>query len=393
MVRRTLYGIMCCIVCLNNDLPRLGTAPASSHRLLQQIVGQLCTAIITAIQHGIPVDDTNQCHIFKIQPLRNHLCSHKNIRPVLTKGSQQLLVGIFFPCRIRIHANNPGIRKFDLHKLLQLLRTQPEIPPGITAAFGTVIRYRHRISAGMAFQLFIILVIGHRHLTVRTHYDMAAADTAKDWCIASAIQKQKDLFLSLQPLIHCSQQLIAQQIALSPTDRLAHFHQLYIRKAAIDAAWHFNQPINTLNCSGIGFQRRRGTCQNDQRMMMSSSLQSDIATMIAWRGILLIAGIVLFIHDDDTQIIKRHKNRTACTDHDLHLMPADKLILLVFLLCIQSGMIDCHMPSKACRYPLYHLWSQRDFRYQNQNLLSLLHDRPCQLQKHLCFPTAGRTMQ
>ena len=48
--------------------------------------------------------------------------------------------------------------------------------------------------------------------------------------------------------------------------------------------------------------------------------------MIAWRGILFIAGIVLFIHDDDTQIIKRHKNRTACTDLDLHLMPADKLI-------------------------------------------------------------------
>lgn len=63
-------------------------------------------------------------------------------------------------------------------------------------------------------------------------------------------------------------------------------------------------------------------------------------------------------------------------------------LLCVFLLPIQSGInkLPRHDFKSA---PLLGLPSaeliKRISRYRNQNLLSLLHDRPCQLQKHLCF--------
>ena len=159
MMCGTLNGIVGGIVCLNDHFAILAAAAASSHGLLQQIIGQLRTAIITAVQHSITIDNADQCHIFKIQALCDHLCSHENIRLMLTKGAQQFFMCVLFPCCICIHTDDFRVREFNLYKLLQLLRTKSKVTPCITSTFRTVIRHWHRMSAGMTFQLLIILVI------------------------------------------------------------------------------------------------------------------------------------------------------------------------------------------------------------------------------------------
>ena len=96
---------------------------------------------------------------------------------------------------------------------------------------------------------------------------------------------------------------------------------------------------------------------------MTRAVNGDIAAMILRQGILLIAGIVFLIQNDQAEMVKRHKHRRAGADDNRRLFFKYPAVLFVFLLIVQRGVINRHIVLEAAFDARYHLRSQRDFRH------------------------------
>ena len=72
------------------------------------------------------------------------------------------------------------------------------------------------------------------------------------------------------------------------------------------------------------FQRRRRGAHQKKRAFMPGAPGRDFAGMIARRSLLLVRSFMLFVHDDETEVQDRGKDRRAWPKHDIaraHLDP------------------------------------------------------------------------
>jgi len=188
------HRVMFRTVCLDHSLSFFLTAPGSSDRLRQQLERPLSRPVIIAVKRHIRRQHSDQRHIREIVSFYDHLGSHQHIRLFVGECGEDLLMSVFFPGRIHIHAEHSRLGKAPLHDVLDLLGPRLKFSDMSGTAFRADIRLCLLMSAVMADH-FPAPVKRKRHVAVRTFYNIAALPTGNKSRIPSPVQKQHDLFM------------------------------------------------------------------------------------------------------------------------------------------------------------------------------------------------------
>ena len=121
-----------------------------------------------------------------------------------------------------------------------------------------------------------------------------------------------------------------------------------------------------------GFQRRRGRTDDHLRTRDLRPHNRHIAAVIAGLTLLLVALLVLFIHDHQSQIGQGSKDGTACSHHDALFATKDQLPLTQALLGAQFAVIDGQNGAEFRLETLHHLRRERYLRDQEEDILAFL---------------------
>ena len=117
------------------------------------------------------------------------------------------------------------------------------------------------------------------------------------------------------------------------------------------------------------FERRRRRTQQRNRAFEFRAHDGDVPPVIARRLFLLVARLLLFIHDDQAQIFERREHRRARSHHDARLAaphaPPFARALHFRQRAVQHG--NARAEPRAAQPP--HPQRQRNFRNQNQRRL------------------------
>ena len=88
--------------------------------------------------------------------------------------------------------------------------------------------------------------------------------------------------------------------------------------------------------------------------------------MIAGRFLLLVARVVLLIHDEKAKVFERRKHRRACAERDPGLATARAPPLLMTIELAQAAVKHRHPSAQARAVKFLKGGRQRDFRHQHQ---------------------------
>ena len=127
--------------------------------------------------------------------------------------------------------------------------------------------------------------------------------------------------------------------------------------------------------------------------MVSAPPDRNIAAMVG-RLVLLFVGAVLFlIHHDEPQGLKRQEYGRAGSDHNPCPALSHHPVLFVFLLRVETAVINRKGIAEPARHPFDHLRRQGDFGNQDQYLLSLLQSFFCHMQIDFRLSASGHAMK
>ena len=136
------------------------------------------------------------------------------------------------------------------------------------------------------------------------------------------------------------------------------------------------------------FKRRRRRAEQRDSAFQFRAHDGDVPPVIARRFFLLVAGLLLFIHDNQAQIFERRENCRARSHHDARLAaphaPPFARALHFRQRAVQHR--DARAESRAAQPPTPQ--RQRNFRHQNQRGLVPRERRFDRAQIHFRFSAA-----
>jgi len=141
------------------------------------------------------------------------------------------------------------------------------------------------------------------------------------------------------------------------------------------------------------FQRGRGTPQNHCGARELPELQGDLPGMIHGRAILLVAGIVLLIEDDQPQIRHGAQDRRACAHHQPQLTGTNPPPLIIPLTTGEAAMHDGDRVRMSGSKAADDLRRQRDLWHQDDGAKALSQHLLRCTQVELGLATAGDALQ
>ena len=103
---------------------------------------------------------------------------------------------------------------------------------------------------------------------------------------------------------------------------------------------------------------RSGRSENQRAMMGLRPFCGNFPRIILGRAIRFVAVLMLFVDDDDADVLKRCKNRRSRSDHDLGLTRLQFGPLVISLRCGEFGVIECNHAGKSSGKALNRLWGQ-----------------------------------
>ena len=150
------------------------------------------------------------------------------------------------------------------------------------------------------------------HIAVGAHHHFAATAAAQEGPITPPRHKNHGLLLLLLQQLQPSHQGSADQAPVPVGQLVAHVDHPHRRQGAGPNPFRETQELGSglgRLASEPGFQRGRGTTQNQFGPRALSAQPGHIPGVIAGhRAVLLVGGVVLLIQHDQTQLCQRQKN-------------------------------------------------------------------------------------
>ena len=196
----TGHGMMRGAMGLNKHPAGLRAAPGAPGHLGQQGKGTLGTAKVGKIEPRIGADDPDQGDPGKIMPLGHHLGAEQNIDVAALHGTDQISMGAFAAGGVPIHARDACLGKRLSKLFLQALGTGTLRLQPMPSAARTARRRTLQITAVMATQSALRLIIGQGNFAMRAVKGRPAFLTQQIRRKAAAVEQQKRLLAPLQIL-------------------------------------------------------------------------------------------------------------------------------------------------------------------------------------------------
>src|ERR1043166_7829425 len=90
----------------------------------------------------------------------------------------------------------------------------------------------------------------------------------------------------------------------------------------------------------VGLHGRGSRAEKRERVFHFGADDGDVAAVVARRLFLLVAGFLLFVHDDETEIFDGRENRRTCSDNDAGFTVADAPPFACTFDVAESGVQD-----------------------------------------------------
>ena len=153
----------------------------------------------------------------------------------------------------------------------------------------------------------------HGQITMGTDDRLPACPTAQDTRIPAAVQQKDDLFVLIQGRLHLFLQDFGNH-EITGAKRIFHRHNRDRRHLLIHPLTQRNEMIDTLPCPCKAFQRRRRRSQQHLAVIVPAPEQCHIPAMVGRLIFLLVGRILFLVKNDEAQVGKGKKHRTARTD-------------------------------------------------------------------------------
>ncbi len=127
--------------------------------------------------------------------------------------------------------------------------------------------------------------------------------------------------------------------------------------------------------------------------MEPCSDHGQITAMIPEPAFLLVGIVVFFIHDNQTQILKRGKDCRPGTDSHHGLLSQDSHPLVKTLSQAKAAVEQGDALTEACPKEPFHLGNERNFRHEYKGLLFFLESSLHSPHIDLCLATGGNTVK
>ena len=157
--------------------------------------------------------------------LRHHLRANQNICRTVGKAPQDIGMRKLRHSRILVHAQHTHLRQL-LQLFFGLLRTAAEIFDTAAMAVRTLLRQRHCVTAVMAAQILVFLMVNHRYCAMRTGNRLAAVTTHHKGGIATTVKKHNRLLSRCRRHHQRLLQRARQHAEIACLQLLTHIHDL-----------------------------------------------------------------------------------------------------------------------------------------------------------------------
>ena len=199
------------------------TASRTPRCLRQQRKGTLRRSVIRQMQRTVRRQYSHQRYIGNIMSLRHHLRAYQNIGCTVGKAPQDIGMRKLRHSRILIHTQHTHLRQL-LQLFFSLLRTAAEILNTAAVTVRALLRQRHRVTAVMAAQILVLLMVNHCYCAMRTGNRLAAVATHHKGRIATAVQEDNRLLPRRRRHHQRLLQRARQHAEISCLQLLTHIH-------------------------------------------------------------------------------------------------------------------------------------------------------------------------
>ena len=220
----------------------------------------------------------------------------------------------------------------------------------------------------MAGEFLIAAMKGQRQRAVFAFDPLPTLAAGDEGGKPSPVEQHHDLFPGVQPLSDGPLQGPRKQILPAGLDELGpHINDLDVRqRAPLDALGHFQQPILAALDIVPRLEARRRRTQHDRRPGRLGANDRYVASVVARRFLLLVTGFVLFVDDDQSEVLERSENGRAGADDHRGFPLSNSPPLGGALKTAKGAMQDGYLAAEAGEKLRGNGWGQGDFGDQQQ---------------------------
>src|SRR5262249_43597847 len=214
---------------------------------------------------------------------------------------------------VTIEASNARAGKFLAQALFEMLRAFTEEVDVFGLALGALLRHRLNGAAVVAFETIAVLVVGHRDAAVLALDGGAATATQDGPGVAAAIDQDQRLGLVGQAFLDAGVECGADWAGLVSTlEVLPEIDDFDGGESTIGNARGESEEFIFAGSRVMErLHRRSGGAEQRDGVFHLGANDGDVAAVVARRFLLLVAGFLLFVDDDEAEIFERGENGGA----------------------------------------------------------------------------------
>ena len=237
--------------------------------------------------------------------LYNHLCADQDIRLMQGKRTEDLPVIILSPCGIRIHAQNPCLRKPAFQLTFHLLGSHAESADKRRTAVRAHPDRLRLIAAVVAYK-FPIVVKRERNIAVRAPDDLSAGPAGQKTGNSPPVQEKNALLLFPESFLQFLLQPDTDYRPVAALKLLPHIHNFHRRKICPAVAAVQDKPGELSFPAPVPrvYRRCRGT-EYHVRLFHTRTFQRSLPRVIAGRLFRPVTRLMFLVDQDQSGVRKR----------------------------------------------------------------------------------------
>ena len=330
------------------------------------------------VEHGVGIEDAHDADAVEVEALGDHLCADEQVGASGREVADDALVGIARAGGVEVHACHAGLWEDVAQLVLDLLRAIAPPLQFLLPQAGTLGRDPVGVAAVVAGQLVHGSVERERDVAVLAAGHPSALLALNHRGVAAAVLEEDGLLAALQGLSDTRQQQRREGAVhhLAPL-QVSDVYHLYLGQLhALVPLLQLHQSVLARHGVVVGSPSRGGGTEQNVRRENCEACHHDghAAGMIAGHGVLLlVAGLVLLVDDDEAQALEGQEHGRAGTEDDvvgvgrqLFLPDLHALGIAVF------GVVDAQTVAEDAAQTVHHLHGQRNLGQEVEHLAVLV---------------------
>ena len=337
-----------------------------------------------------------------MQALRDHLGPDEDVRFARLERAKGVAMRVLARHRVRVHPGDARLGKDLRNHVLHPFRAKSAVANRriATVRVRTTPGCLLAVTAEMAHQQIVPAMKGQREAAVRTFANETAFRTEHRAGEPPPIQKKNGLLPFFEPRRHRRAEFFGKHrrsAGILPLGLPPHIDDADDRHLpVIDARREIEQRVFAGGRVMVALERGRRAAEQDGAALELGAHDGDIPGVIARRLLLLVGSLVFLIHDDDSRLAHRRKNRAACANDDASLARMNAMPFIVPFALGKSAVQHRHRVARAgepALEPLDRLRRQGNLRHQHERAPTLRARHRDGLQVDLRLAAAGDPVQ